>query len=229
MDKQTITVLATVILLSAAATLAIKSCKDKKQLQEATFTQKQIDSVKSYYEGSSKIIDTLVSKNNKITGEKDSLAKVVLETLKKLEIQTLKVKVLVREAQLARLEYDDTSAVNATLNYIASCDALLPQIDSLITLADKSRMENRALQNSYDSLLSVNSLRIARLEFDNAFIGEKFDKVSANALILEGAVKKLDRKASKRFAVTAGGGYIFDGYKSKLGVFAGIGWTPIRF
>jgi hypothetical protein len=201
-----VVLIGTIIALTAAVVLLAKGCK-KEVYVEKTFTQKQMDSVMQNYEKSTAIIDELLSRNNKTTAEKDSLLSVVDETGRKLEIQTLKTTALTRESQLARTKLKDMeSAGQEFIDYVRSVDSLYPHIDSLAVLADSYRAENRSLQSSYDSLLSNNSLRISRLEFDRDFNKEKFDTLAVYTLALEKSKEKSDKKANKKWVLSIGGG-----------------------
>jgi hypothetical protein len=206
MQKQTLLVLLVVAGLSVLIGLLLRGC-NKEVLVEKTWTQQQMDSVLHNYEQSTIIIDELLSRNNKTTAEKDSLLSVVDETGRKLEIQTLKTTALTRESQLARTKLKDMeSAGQEFIDYVRSVDSLYPHIDSLTVLADSYRAENRSLQSSYDSLLSNNSLRISRLEFDRDFNKEKFDTLAVYTLALEKSKEKSDKKANKKWVLSIGGG-----------------------
>jgi hypothetical protein len=206
MQKQTLLVLLVVAGLSVLIGLLLRGC-NKEVLVEKTWTQQQMDSVLHNYEQSTIIIDELLSRNNKTTAEKDSLLSVVDETGRKLEIQTLKTTALTRESQLARTKLKDMeSAGQEFIDYVRSVDSLYPHIDSLAVLADSYRAENRSLQSSYDSLLSNNSLRISRLEFDRDFNKEKFDTLAVYTLALEKSKEKSDKKANKKWVLSIGGG-----------------------
>lgn len=197
-----LTLIGVIVVLAGFLALAIKGCNDKKQPQPPTFTQLQIDSVVLNSEESAKIVDELISRNNKVTIEKDSLLAVVDETGRKLEIQGLKSSVLTREVQLARGKIKDLeSAGEEFIAYAAACDSLLPVVDSLVALADTYRGENRSLQASFDSLLSNNQFRIARAEFDRDFNKEKFDTLAQYTLALEKSKGISDKKAKKRLGI----------------------------
>lgn len=221
--KITFTYISVIIALVVIAVLAIDGCSKKKNVfVEKTWTQKQMDSVMQNYEKSSSIIDELISRNNKTTAEKDSLLGIVDENGRKLEIQALKTTALTRESQLARTKLKDMeSAGQEMIDYIRSVDSLYPQIDSLVVLADKYRVENRSLQESFDSLLSTNSLRMARLEFDRDFNKEKFDTLAVYTLALEKSKDKSDKKANKKIIVGPVGGVTY--YQDKVRPFGGLG------
>lgn len=225
-DTNLMILIGVVIALVVIATLSIKGCSEKNNGVNSEFVQRQIDSVKREKEAAERMYQVLLKNNAKAVAEKDSLSRISTETAKKLEIQSLKVKVLVREAQLAR---ESGSEPSDNTNYIAACDSLIPHIDSLITLADQSRENNRLLQNSYDSLLSTNSLYESRLEFERDFYKEKFDTLSTYALALEKSKTVSDKKAKKRLGIGPSIGATY--YQEKIRPFAGVSiqWHIIRF
>jgi hypothetical protein len=229
MQKQTLLVLLVVAGLSVLIGLLLRGC-NKEVLVEKTWTQQQMDSVLHNYEQSTIIIDELLSRNNKTTAEKDSLLSVVDETGRKLEIQTLKTTALTRESQLARTKLKDMeSAGQEFIDYVRSVDSLYPHIDSLTVLADSYRAENRSLQSSYDSLLSNNSLRISRLEFDRDFNKEKFDTLAVYTLALEKSKGISDKKAKKRLGIGPALGVSYIGNKVAPVASISLQYHLIRF
>jgi len=217
-----------IVALAVIATLSIKSCSDKDRgaTTAPTYTERQIDSVNRVYQESIKEKERLAAEKNRISHIKDSVLLIADETARKLEIQTLKVKVLTREAELAKKK---GTSNNDYTQYIAACDSLLPLVDSLTVLADNSRSENRALINSYDSLLSTNSLNAGRLEFERDFYKAKFDNAALVALQLEDSNKSLSKKATKRLGIGPSVGVTY--YDSRVQPTAGISlqWHLIRF
>lgn len=212
--KEILTLVGIIIGLVVICVLAIDGCNRKKAPIEPTYTQRQIDSVKAEYEQSEKILQRIAAEKTKIAYERDSLSSVADQTSKKLEIQTLRVKVLTREAQLAREKEDKGE-------FILACDSLIPQVDSLLTVSDHFRGQSRSLQNSYDSLLGVTSFHIARLEFDQSVLRERFDNVAGNALNLEAENKVLAHKAKKRWIIGPFAGATYNG--SSIAPTAGVG------
>lgn len=229
--KTTLTYIGVIIALTAICFFAINSCNKRKvEVREKTFTEQQMDSVAQNLDQSSKIIDELIRRNNRVVIEKDSLRGVVDETGRKLEIQALKTTALTRESQLARTKLKDMeSAGQELLDYVRSVDSLYPKIDSLVVLADSYRKESQGLQSSYDSLLSNNQFRIARAEFDRDFNKEKFDTLAQYTLALEKSKDKADKKAGKRFGVGPfiGATYISEKIKPVAGI--GLTYSIIKF
>src|ERR1044072_666828 len=93
-----LTLVGVIVVLAGICAISIKSCSEKRIPQSPTFTQLQVDSVVARYEESGKIIDQLVSQNNRLTMLNDSLENKTSETGRKLEIQGLKVTTLTRES-----------------------------------------------------------------------------------------------------------------------------------
>lgn len=223
--KITLTYIAVIIALTAVCVFAIKACSDRiSVVHQPTFTESQVDSVLKNYEEANRVIDELTMANKKVQLEKDSLVKITAATTQKLEIQSLKASVLAREVQLARGQIKDLEGAGQEfIDYARACDSLVPQVDSLVSLVNISRVENRALQNSYDSLLSNTSLRLGRAEFDRDFYKEKFDTLSKYTLVLEKDKVKSDRKADKKiiFGPSVGATY----YDKQVRPFVGVGFT----
>lgn len=228
--KDTLIYIAVIVALTAVCVLSIKSCRDnKREPLEKTFTQRQIDSVAAVYSESERLLSELILKNNVQSSVNDSLKMVAAKTADSLELQSLRSRLLSREVQLARQKIKDLEGGADLSNYMEKCDSLAVEADRLALLADKSRIENRVLQNSYDSLLGTNSIRIARVEFERDFYKEKFDTVAAYSLALEKAKTVSDKKAKKRLGIgpSIGGTY----YQEKIRPFAGISlqYHLIRF
>lgn len=230
MMNATWTYLLVIIALAAIATLSIKSCSDRRGATNSpTYTQRQIDSVRHQAEQSQKEIDRLVREKNRVESVKDSLSLAISLTATKLDIQSLKAKVAVREAQIAREELNkQKDGEKDYTDFVDKCDSLIPQVDSLINLVEVSKREVLLSKNAYDSLLSVNSLHAARLEFDRDFYKEKFENSSQVALQLEKSNSTLSKKAAKRLGIGPSVGVTYDGEVKPM---AGISlqWHVIRF
>jgi hypothetical protein len=218
-----------IVALAVIATLSIKSCSEKKQINAPSYTERQIDSVLHVQEESEKILHQLLVDKNRIESTKDSLSMAIAMTATKLEIQTLKAAVAVKEAKLAKEKLANQEGEKDYSEYVRACDSLIPQVDSLINIVGQARGEVLAVRNSYDSLLSNNSLQIARLEFDRDFYKEKFDKVSVHSLELEGENKKLDKKAGKRFGFGPFVGATYADEKIKPTAGVGLHYDIFRF
>jgi small nuclear ribonucleoprotein (snRNP)-like protein len=207
------------IALTTFAVLGIKGCIDKKVVIPGQI-QKTSDSVNTWAKDAEKVIDSLIVVTKEQSRSKDSLKAIKERQEQELYIKGNKIAMLVKQAQLQAL-YKDTAAELRTV------DTLLPQIAIITHNAEDYLHQNRLLQNSYDSLLSTNSLAFAKLDYDNSVLKENFDKVAATGIEIEKQNAKLSKK--KRFGIGPQIGYIFDGFKGRPGISIGLHWSLIRF
>lgn len=209
------------VLLTAIATLGVKSCIDKGRPAVVSPTQPKIDSVEKNVAETKRILDSIKNREAIIKRENDSLHHVTEKQSDLIDLRTQQVITWKKQYELAR-KYKDT------VTSFASCDSMAVQVDSLIAQVNEREVSTRQLQNSYDSLLSNTSLHIARLEFDNSFLKEKFDDVADNCKDLEKDNKRLQKKANKRLGA---GIHVTETFvNGKLTTVAGVGlhYTLVR-
>jgi hypothetical protein len=219
--KITLTYIAAIVVLAAIAALAIKSCSDNRGGGASpSFTDRQLDSVRILKKEADRLDSVFKKTIIRQEWEKDSLLSVLNITGTKLDLQTLKTRLAVREAQLARGKAEQDKDFTP---YVEKCDSLLPQVDSLTNLVDQARREVLVAKNAYDSILSTNSLNAARLEFDRDFYKQKFDDLSVYTLALEKEKGKLQKKASKRIGIGPSAGVTY--YNNKAQPYGGVGIT----
>ena len=207
------TIIIGAIILVAIASIAVKSCIDKKRPKPVSPTTQLRDTVNKRAADTQRFIDSLQNENARLNKQKDSLKKVADKRFDLVELEKIKARAAQREYELSR-KYADTA------NALAACDSMVSQITALSNEIDSNFLVNRQLQNSFDSLLSNTSIRAARLEFDNSFLKEKFDKVAGNCEQLEKDNDQLQRKVKKKIAIGPSGTFTY--WDGKPRIVAGV-------
>jgi chromosome segregation ATPase len=207
-----------------AFVIGMLTCNSKKNPEERTLypTTGQIDSMNAKKAKEKAYVDSLALSLNKTKRFSDSLKAVVSKQSDVIAVKNLKITALTKEAELYR-KYNDTAS------YITACDSLLPQISDLSVTVDLYRENNSLLMDSISRLEDQRSLLNARQEFYQGELQASYDKLSSNSLQLESINRKLQKKASRKWAINLGASYIFDGQQWRYGAGISVGRTLVRF
>lgn len=206
------------IVVILAISIMFMTCREKKQPVILHPTKAEIEAAAKAKKEHELFINSTNSTIARLEGERDSISNIIKRKDAEIEVKSLRITSLTRQATLAK-KYKDTLLFNTT------CDSLLPQVDDLIATVDQLQIDNRNVQDAYDSLYGVANLKIARMEYDYSVLQERFDKVSSNAIQFETSSNKQKKKADKRliFGLQTGTTYSFP--KGRVVPYAGAGFT----
>jgi chromosome segregation ATPase len=212
------------VIVALAFTIGLLTCNSKKKPTEIVLhpTKNEVDSANIKKAKEKAFKDSLVTVITRLDKHNDSLESVVKKQSDVLNVKTLKINALTKEAALYR-KYNDIP------NYIEACDSLLPQISDLTSTLDIYRKDNAVLMDSISRMEDEQSLLTARMEFYQTDLQASLERVSNNALQLESNNKKLEKKSKKRWVITAQASYIFDGQQWRYGAGVGFGRVLARF
>jgi hypothetical protein len=194
-------VIGLVVILTLSITLL--TCRNRKQAAVILHpTKAEIEAAGKAKKAHELFVDSVNRKIARLEKEKDSVVGVVDRKNAEIEVKSLRISALTKQATLSK-KYKDTAL------FMQSCDSIISQVDDLITTVDQLQQDNRNVQDAYDSLYGEANLKIARLEYDYSELQERFDKVSKNAISFEASSNKSKRKADKRviLGLQAGGTY----------------------
>lgn len=215
MNTNTILVIAA-IGLAAVAALSIKGCIDKgRPAPPISVIQPARDSVKVITEQTKREVDSLKREMSGIYMQRDSLVWVNIKQSDEINVKNIKINALSKEYSLYRKYKDTAQALN-------TCDSISDKVNDLTASIEELQHTNRALQNSNDSLLGATSLALAKTEYENSVLKEKFNSVALITDQLEKDNAKLKKKANKRFGFGPSGGATY--LNGKISPYGGLGF-----
>jgi predicted nucleic acid-binding Zn-ribbon protein len=207
-----------------AFVIGMLTCNNRKNPppRELHPTVSEIDSVNQKRAEQKAFTDSVLALLNQTKKAKDSIAKIVVKQSDLLEVKTLKINALTKEAALYRKYGDDIA-------YMGACDSLLPQISDLTFTVDLYRHDNANLMDSIQRIEDQQSILNARQQFFQGEMNATVDRLNQSALQLESTNRKLEKKANRKWSINLGASYIFDGQQWRYGAGVSIGRSLVRF
>jgi hypothetical protein len=210
-------VVALVVIL--VGSIILLTCRDRKEVVAVLHpTKAEIEAAAKEKKQHELFVDSLNNKIARLEKTKDSVVGIVQRKDAEIEVKSLKISALTKQASLAK-KYKDSSL------FMQSCDTLIEQVDNLLVAVDVLQRDNRNVQDAYDSLLGATSLKMGRLEYDYSVLQERFDKVSKDAIQFGTSSNKNARKADKRIILGLQAGGTYSLWQAKPMPYFGVGLT----
>lgn len=215
---------AIVVIAVLAFVIGLLTCNKGRSRPEIVLhpTVSEVDSMNEKEAKEKAYIDSLVYELAVAKKNKDSIAEMAKKKSDILHVKTLQVNALVKELELYK-KYGDTDS------YIEGCDSLLPQVSDLTETVELYRYDNARLLDSVQRVEDKFSLIIAQKDYLYSELRGSYDKISSNGLNLESVNSKLRKQANRKWVISVGAAYLFDGQRWRYGAGIQLGRRIARF